>query len=132
MDPYPHGIKHLKGFAWFKAAATCWLFCFTLLFLWLIYVLFVGWYSYYFRPQGYLIKVGDLEEDIEARLGGRWWNKRHCDLARKVIAMNQPEDWAMFTWRTHPFFLNNDILYVQSKGLRARVWDEREKIYRFN
>lgn len=131
MDPYPHGIKHLKGWKWVEAVGTIGVIICALLFFWLIHVMFIGWFCYYFRPTGYLIRVGDIEEDMEIR-GSRWWNKYHCELAHKVVKMNDPDELAMFTWRTHPFFLDNDILYVKSKGLRARVWDEREKIYHFN
>ena len=130
MGPYPHGTKHFKGKVWVKAAAASWLFVLAIIFAWLAHVLFYGWWAYYFKPKGYLIRVGDILEDLETN--GRWWNKHHDALARKVVKMNDPDRIAVFTWRVHPFFLDNDILYVKSKGITARVWDEREKIYRSN
>lgn len=130
MDPYPHGIKHLKGKEWLKAAATCWLFVIALTFIWLLHVLFYGWYAYCFKPKGYLIRVGDILDDLETN--GKWWNKHHDALARKVVKMNDPDEMALFTWRVHPYYMDNDILYVKSKGITARVHDEYEKIYRFN
>lgn len=101
-----------------------------MLFFWLTHILFIGWYRYLFCANGYLIKAKDIIEDVDSR-NGKWWNKHHCEIAKKAVAFNDPDDLVMFTWRTHPFFLDNDILYVKSKGFHARAWDHREKIYRF-
>ncbi len=130
MDPYPHGTKHLKGKEWWKAQGTIVLFMSVLTVIWLLHVLVMGWFSYFFMADGYIIRAGDIAEDVENR-GTKWWNKYHCEAALKAATMNNPDDLVMFTWRTHPFFLDNDILYIQSKGYAARVWDEREKIYHF-
>lgn len=130
MDPYPHGTKHLKGKEWWKAQGTIIGFLFQLTSLWLIHVLFLGWFSYLFRAKGYLIEARDIDEDLEEN-NSKWWNKYHCDAARKAAAMNDAKDLVMFTWRVHPFFLANDIMYIKSKGYSARIWNEREKIYHF-
>lgn len=106
-------------------------FCGLLLGIWLLHIFALGWFQYFFKPEGYLIKAKHILEDLD-QPASRWWNKYHCDLARKAVEFNDPDDYVMFTWRKHPFFLDNEYLYVQSKGLRARVWDHREKIYRFS
>lgn len=128
MDPYPHGTKHLKGKEWIIAQFHCAVFLLLLLTVWLIHVLFVGWYQYLFKAEGYLIKAHDITEDVEHN-NHKWWNKHHCEAAFKATVLNDPDDLVLFTWRVHPLYLSNDILYIKSKGYSAKVFNEHEKIY---
>jgi hypothetical protein len=117
------------------AAWHSWSFCFILLGFWLLHVLVLGWFSYLFRPETYLIRAGDILADIEiddktkGKVHRLWWNRHNCAAARKAVALNTPDAPVRFTLRQHPFFLDSELLSVRSKGYNARWWDAREKDY---
>lgn len=107
-----------------------------LLFLfWVLHVTILGWFQYFFKPTSYVIKAGLILQDIDnhhdrfSEVHQLWWNRYHCDAATKAAARNNPEDYVTFTLRVHPLFLDNEILYVHSKGYKARWWDDRIKEY---
>jgi len=129
MDPYPHGTGHLKGKDRWIAYWHITCFMTLLTGVWLSHVLIFGWYQYLFCARGYVIKSGSILEDLEIKPNYRWWNKHDCAAAKKAASLNHPEDYVIFTWRVHPFFLDSEFLYVSSKGYNARIFDEREKIY---
>lgn len=128
MDPYPHGTKHLKGKEWVKAQLTIIGFVTLLLLIWLVHALLVGWYQYFFKAEGYLIKAGDIAEDLDNN-NYKWWARDHCEAATKAALLNDPDELVLFTWRVHPLYLDNDILYIKSKNYSAKISKEKEKIY---
>ncbi|ABY63186.1 hypothetical protein ST201phi2-1p361 [Pseudomonas phage 201phi2-1] len=130
MDPYPHGTAHLKGKDRWIAYWHITTFLAILMGAWLLHVLFFGWYYWLFKGKGYLIRASDIEEDLEVN-NSKWWNKYDVAAAKKAAALNDPDSLVLFTWRVHPLFMATDMLYIQSKGYAARIWDEREKIYHF-
>lgn len=97
---------------------------------WLFYVLFMGWYLYLFKPETYLIRAGDILEDIELSSSGKtkahrfWWSRINCNAARTAVASNDINAIVRFTLRVHPFYLDNEILTVRSKGFNTRVWKD--------
>lgn len=107
-------------------------FCFCAIFLtyWIYFILFIGWRHYLFKPQTYLIRAGDILLDIENHNGPGhkahrfWWSRINCNAARDAAALNAPDTIVSFTLRTHPIFLDNEILTVRSKGYNQRVWKE--------
>lgn len=118
---------------WFSGMA----FVGLLLAYWLLHVLFLGWFTYLFFPETYIIRSGDILEDLERDDAARgpahrlWWNKHNCAAARKAASLNAPDAIVRFTTRQHPWFLDNELLSVRSPGYNARWWDAREKDYRW-
>ena len=102
-----------------------------------MHVLVLGWFSYLFRPETYLIRAGDILEDLDESKQNHgkahrfWWNRYHCNAARKAARLNASDVIVRFTLRQHPLFLDNEILTVRSKGYNARWWDDREKDYQW-
>lgn len=128
-----HYARQRRQARWL-AAWHSWSFCFILLGYWLLHILVLGWFSYLFKPETYLIRAGDILDDINAdrrncKAHHLWWNKYHCEAAHKAVTLNEPDAIVRFTLRQHPFFLDNEILSVRSKGYNARWWDDREKNY---
>lgn len=111
------------------------IFLFMVLVCWLCHIFFFGWYSYLFRPDSYLIRAGDILEDIgkdhDSRSYGHkiWWHRDWCEAGRQAAILNDPDALVLFTVRTHPIFMDNEYLYVRSPKYKARWWDERVKIY---
>lgn len=98
--------------------------------IWLGHVLFSGWFNYLFRPTTYLIRVGDIIADMERKgKGSHWWNRYDCEAAREVVMRNDLNAIAKFTWRVHPWYLSNRYLYVDTPHWKARIWNNRRKIY---
>lgn len=97
---------------------------------WLFFVLFQGWYWYLFKPETYLIRAGDILEDIEQSSNHKtkafrfWWSRINCNAARTAAASNDVNAIVRFTLRAHPFYLDNEILTVRSKGFNTRVWKD--------
>lgn len=101
---------------------------------WLLHILLIGWISYLFFPKTYIIRAGNISEDLERsafnnHLHQFWWNRFNCDAAVKAICLNDSNNIVRFTERTHPFFLDSTVFYVNSPGYRARWIDDKEKIY---
>lgn len=101
---------------------------------WTLHITFLGWFLYLFYPRMYIIRAGDISEDLEREptrgVDHPWWNRYDYAIADQAAAWNDPDELVMFTWRTHPIFLDNEFLYVKSKNFKARIWDHRTKIYR--
>ena len=114
--------------AWFSFS-----FCSLFLLFWLLHVLVLGWFQYCFKPRMYVIKAGDILKDVEHPHGAVahdfWWSRHHVEAAKKAAAMNEPENYIRFIERTHPFYLDNDLFYVKSKGYKARWFQGTEKLY---
>lgn len=97
---------------------------------WLFFVLFQGWYWYLFKPETYLIRAGDILEDIEQSSNHKtkafrfWWSRINCNAARTAAVSNDVNAIVRFTLRVHPFYLDNEILTVRSKGFNTRVWKD--------
>lgn len=106
------------------------IFITMVLIIWIFHIFIHGWYCYFFKPNMYIIKVGNIISDMEDdRHGTPWWNRYDCAAARQVVMYNNKEDIATFTWRTHPFFLDQDILYISSPKYKARVNHKGTKVY---
>jgi hypothetical protein len=112
-------------------------FCVLLISYWLLHVLVLGWFTYLFYPETYIIRAGDILADLERDDASKgpahrlWWNKHNCAAARKAATSNAPDAIVRFTMRQHPVFLDNGLLSVRSPGYNARWWDAREKDYRW-
>ncbi len=138
MDPYPHGTKHLKGMEWVKAQLTIAYICVFFIGVWLIWILFIGWFRYLFYPTSYAIRAGDIIEDMQpdvTRLNrfswySIWHDKYHCEGGHQAAALNKPDALVLFVVRDHPFFMDNEILYVKSAGYKARHFQDKVKVYR--
>lgn len=106
------------------------IFITMLLLFWLAHVLFFGWFNYLFNPKMYVIRAGLVNADMEHdRKGTPWWNRHDCDAARYAAMVNDPDTLLTFVWRTHPLFLDNEYMYVNSPNWKARIWNERTKVY---
>lgn len=91
---------------------------------WLVYILFLGWYGYLFKPKSYIIRAGDIMADLnsEKDTSGRWWERTECRAASQAAIACNPDDVVCFSWRPHPIFLDGEIMYVWSPRFKARVW----------
>lgn len=105
------------------------IFITMMLLFWLLHIVLLGWIQYLFYPKMYVIRVGDIVEDVNNSDSNIWWNRHDCATALKVAEINDPDSLATFTWRVHPFFLDNEYLYVNTQNWKGRVWDDRVKIY---
>ena len=122
---------------WFEFKSNCHATSFIIMFMgyWLFYVLFIGWRHYLFKPSSYVIKAGDIVADIDnhsspyTRQHRLWWNKHNCAAACAAAIANESYDLVRFTERVHPLFLDQDILYVSSKGYKARYINDQVKLY---
>ena len=123
--------QRLKGKL--KAAWFSFSFCGLLLMFWLIHVLVLGWFQYCFKPRMYVIKARHILDDVSHPNNvishDFWYSRHHCNAAKKAAAMNDPESYVRFIERVHPFFLDNDLFYVKSKGYKARWSNDKEKLY---
>lgn len=107
-------------------------FCCCVIFLayWLYFILFVGWREYLFKPVTYVICARDILLDIQQQQerGQKahrfWWSRINCNAARDAASLNEPDAIVKFTLRTHPIFLDNEILTVRSHGYNRRIWKE--------
>lgn len=138
MDPYPHGTKHLTGMEWVKAQLTIAYICALFLGIWLVWILFMGWFRYLFYPTSYIVRAGDIIADMQPdetrsnsfRRTSIWHDRYHCEGGQQAAALNDPDDMVMFVVREHPFFMDNEILYVKSPGYKARHFQDKVKVYR--
>lgn len=97
---------------------------------WLLHILVLGWFKYLFCSRTYIIRAGDILKDVEGRgPNNPWWNTHEVAAASEAAMYNDEHAIIRFTWRTHPFFLDNEFMYVYSKNYKVRVWDHRKKIY---
>lgn len=108
------------------------IFCTLIIFYWMLYILVIGWFSYLFFPKTYVIRAGLIKEDINKKdaVATPWWHRYECKAAKLASSLNNPNDIVRFTWRKHPIFLDNEFMYVKSKGYNVRVWNSRIKNYR--
>lgn len=100
-------------------------FIFWLMLVWLIHVLFLGWFNYLFRPEAWIGKAKDIQEGYCAQA----WHKDHVKAAETAARVNNPEAIVRITTRMHPIFLDNEYVYIRSPKYNVRIWDERTKIY---
>lgn len=130
-----HSYKFRYRLNQLKAGLQVPMFICMVMVFWLYHILFRGWYLYLFHPDNYLIRAGDILEDIGKDHDSRsynhkiWWHRDWCDAGKQAAILNDPDALVLFTVRTHPIFLDNEYLYVSSPKYKARWWDERVKIY---
>lgn len=99
-------------------------YCLIIMIVWFFHVIIFGWFNYLFKPKGWKGKV----RDIRTEYLDHQYNKWHCIAIQKVIDLHNPQDEVMFVKRVHPWFLDNEFLYVYSPRYKARIWDNREKL----
>lgn len=94
-----------------------------LLGMWLLHIL-TGWFRWAFFPEGWKGKLSEAENGW-----GAHQYDNDSDTALTTLKNLHDEDVeVMFVRRIHPFFLDNELLYVYSPNYKARLWDGEEKL----
>lgn len=105
-----------------KRFVSDWGFIGGLCFTWLFYVLFIGWFKFLFLPKSW----SGVISDVEARYIKHTYNYHQIKALRRAIHVNRENAVIHLTVRQHPFYPNNEYLYIKSSRYNSRVWDDME------